>query len=173
VCRGCPQRCSFKDDRVHCQARGDHGGAFGAHMIALGDVVDADIPTEGYLRIDPTVLTKRYRMLSPRVLVAAGRQVPVVIRNLLPVAVKLFQCTKIGTACYAEVDDSQAAEMRPGRLCDPSPDSHPVDALKLGHLSASQRKVAEEMFLRRHKAISHGDDDFWLTDWIVHDIELN
>jgi hypothetical protein len=61
-----------------------------AHMIALGDVVGADVPTEGYLRIDPTVLTKRYGMLSPRVLVAAGRQVPVVIRNPLPVDVKLF-----------------------------------------------------------------------------------
>jgi hypothetical protein len=48
----------------------------GAHMIALGDVVGADVPTEGYLKIDPTVLTKRYRMLSPRALVAAGRQVP-------------------------------------------------------------------------------------------------
>jgi hypothetical protein len=59
-----------------------------------------------------------------------------------------------------------------GRLCDPSPDAHPVDSLELGHLSASQRKVAEEMLLRRHKAISRGDDDFGFTDWIFHDIEL-
>jgi hypothetical protein len=102
-------------------------------MIALGDVVGADVPTEGYLKIDPTVLTKRYGMLSPRALVAAGRQVPVVIRNPLPVNVKLFRCSEIGTACFAEVDDSQAAEMRPGRLCDPSPDSHPVNALELGY----------------------------------------
>jgi hypothetical protein len=62
--------------------------------------------------------------------------------------------------------------MRPGRLCDPSPDAYPVNALELGHLSASQRKVAEEMLLRWHKAISRGDDDFGLTDLIVHDIEL-
>jgi hypothetical protein len=83
----------------------------GAHMIALGDVVGADIPTEGYLRIDPMVLTKRYGMLSPRVLVTAGRQVPMMIRNPLPVDVKLFCCSEIGTACFAAVDDSQAAEM--------------------------------------------------------------
>jgi hypothetical protein len=86
----------------------------GAHMYALGDVVGADVPTEGYLKIDPTVLTKQYGMLSPRALVAARRQVPVVIRNPLPVAVKLFRCSEIGTACVAEEDDSQAAEMRPG-----------------------------------------------------------
>jgi hypothetical protein len=83
-------------------------------MIAVGDVVGADVPTKGYLKIDPMILTKRYGMLSPRVLVAAGRQVPVVIRNPLPVDVKLFRCSEIGTACFAEVDDSQAAEMRPG-----------------------------------------------------------
>jgi hypothetical protein len=93
----------------------------GAHMIALGDVVGANVPMEGYLKIHPTVLTKRYGMLSPRALVAAGRQVPVVIRNPLPVDVKLFRCSKIGTACFFEVDDSQATEMRPGRLSDPSP----------------------------------------------------
>jgi hypothetical protein len=109
----------------------------GAHMIALGDVVAADIPTEGYLKIDPMVLTKRYGTLLPRAFVPAGRQVPVVIRNPLPEDVKLFRCSEIGTACFAEVDDSQAAEMRPGRLCDPSSDIHPVDALELGHLSAS------------------------------------
>jgi hypothetical protein len=86
--------------------------------------------------------------------------------------VKLFRCSEIGKACFAEVDDSQAAEMRPGRLCEPSPDAHPVNALELGHLSASQRKVGEEMLLRWHQAISRGDDDFGLTDWIVHDIEL-
>jgi hypothetical protein len=143
----------------------------GAHMIAVGDV-GADVPTEGYLKIDPTVLTKRYGTLSPRALVAAGRQVPVVIRNPLPVDVKLFRCSEIGTACFTEVDDSQAAEMRPGRLCDPSPDAHPVNTLESGHLTASQRKVAEEMLLRRHKAISRGDDDLGLTDWVVHDIEL-
>jgi hypothetical protein len=141
-------------------------------MIALGDVEGADAPTEGSLRIDPMVLTKRYGMLSPRVLVTARRQVPVMIRNPLPVDVKLFCCSEIETACFAAVDDSQAAEMQPGRLYDPSPDAHPVNALELGHLTASQRKVAEEMLLRRHKAISHGDDDFGLTDWIVHDIEL-
>jgi hypothetical protein len=108
------------------------------------------------------------------VLVAAGRKVPVVIRNPLPVDLKLFRYSEIGTACFAEVDDSQAAEMRPGRLCDPSPDAHPVDALKssLEHLSSSQRKVAEEMLLRRHKAINRGDNDFGFTDWIVHDIKL-
>jgi hypothetical protein len=131
----------------------------GAHMIALGDVVGTNIPTEGYLKIDPTVLTKRYGMLSPRALVAAGRQVPVVIRNPLPVDMKLFRCSEIGKACFAEVDDSQAAEMRRGCLCDPSPDAYPVDALKssLEHLTASQRKVAEKMLLRWHKAISHRD----------------
>jgi hypothetical protein len=47
-----------------------------------------------------------------------------------------------------------------------------VNALELGHLTASQHKVAEEMLLRRHKAISRRDDDFGLTDWVVHDIEL-
>jgi hypothetical protein len=49
-----------------------------------------------------------------------------------------------------------------------------MDALKssLEHLSASQHKVAEEILLRRHKAISRGDDNFALTNWIVHDIEL-
>jgi hypothetical protein len=47
-----------------------------------------------------------------------------------------------------------------------------VNALELGHLSASQHKVAEDMLLRWHKAINHGDDDFGLTDWIVHNIEL-
>jgi hypothetical protein len=78
----------------------------GVHMIPVGDVVGADVPTEGYLKIDPTVLTKRYGMLLPRALVAAGWQVPVVIRNPLPVDVKLFWCSKIGTACFAEVDDS-------------------------------------------------------------------
>jgi hypothetical protein len=83
----------------------------GVHMITVGDVVGADVPTEGYLKIDPTVLTKRYGMLSHRALVAAGRQVPVVIRNPLPVDVKLFRCSKIGTAFFAELDDSQAAEM--------------------------------------------------------------
>jgi hypothetical protein len=81
----------------------------GAHKIVLGDVVGADVPMEGYLKIDPTVPTMRYRMLSPRallasgclwlvasgclwplVLVAAGRQVLVLIRNPLPVDVKLF-----------------------------------------------------------------------------------
>jgi hypothetical protein len=81
----------------------------GAHMIALGDVVGADVPTEGYLRINPMVLTKRYGMLSPRVLVTAGRQVQVMICNPLPVDVKLFRCSEIGTACFAAVDDSQAA----------------------------------------------------------------
>jgi hypothetical protein len=47
-----------------------------------------------------------------------------------------------------------------------------VNALELGHLTAFQRKVAEEMLLRWHKAISHRDDDFELTDWVVHNIEL-
>jgi hypothetical protein len=146
----------------------------GAHLIALGDVVGANVPIEGYLKLDPTVLTKWYGMVSPRALVAAGRQVPVVIRNPLPVDVELFRCSKIGTACFTKVDDSQAAEMCLGHLCNPSPDAHPVDALKssLEHLSASQRKVAEEMLLRRHKAISRGDNDFGLTNWIVHDIDL-
>jgi hypothetical protein len=86
--------------------------------------------------------------------------------------VKLFRYSEIGTACFAKVDDSQAAEIRPGLLCDSSPDNHLVNTLELGHLSASRRKVAEEMLLRRHKAISHGDDDLGLTDWIVHNIEL-
>ena len=146
----------------------------GAHLITLGEVVGQDVPTEGYLKIDPVVLTKRYGMLSPRALVAAGKQVPVVIRNPLPVDVKLFRCSEVGTACYAEVDDSKAAEMCPGSLSDPSPDAHPVDVLKssLEHLTPAQRKVAEEMLLRRHKAISRGDDDFGLTDWVVHDIQL-
>jgi hypothetical protein len=112
------------------------------------------------VKIDPTVLTK---------LVVAGRQVPVVICNLLPVDVKLFRCSVIRTACFAEVDGSQAAEMRPCHLCDPSPDAHPVDALKssLELLTTSQRRVAEEMLLRRHKAISRGDNDFGLTNWVV------
>jgi hypothetical protein len=67
-----------------------------AHMIAVGDVVGADVPTEGYLKIDPMVLTKRYGMLSPRALVAAGRQVLVVICNPLPVDVKLFRSLRSG-----------------------------------------------------------------------------
>jgi hypothetical protein len=57
----------------------------GVHLIALGDVVGANVPMEG-----PMVLTKRHGMLSPRALVAAGWQVPKVIRNPLPVNMKLF-----------------------------------------------------------------------------------
>jgi hypothetical protein len=30
----------------------------------------------------------------------------------------------------------------------------------------------EVMLLRRHKAIRHGDNDFGLTNWVVHDINL-
>jgi hypothetical protein len=80
----------------------------GAHLVKVGDVVGANVPTEGYLKIDPTDLTKRYGMLSPRALVGVGRQVPVVIRNPLPVDVKLFRCSEIGTVCFAKVDGSQA-----------------------------------------------------------------
>jgi hypothetical protein len=71
----------------------------GTHLIALGEVVGQEVPTEGYLKIDPVVLTKHYGILLPRALVATGPQVPVVIRNPLSVDVKLFRCFEVGMAC--------------------------------------------------------------------------
>ena len=77
-------------------------------------------------------------MLSPRVLVQAGNCIPLMIKNPLPVPVKLFRCAEMGTASLAEVDSDSASEMQPGGEGDISPDTHPIDKIDLKHLSSKQ-----------------------------------